>query len=236
MSAVVEREEKPVVASQTPADLLAVAVTQGADLDKLEKLMELQERWEANEARKAYERAINAFKANPPTVMKTKRVAFSGTSYSHATLANVVDAVSKGLSQHGLSHRWEVKQNGAITVDCILSHELGHSERVSMTAPPDDSGKKNSIQQIASTVTYLERYTLMAITGLAAMDMDDDGQSFQRAAEPVDEGLLTDLRAKADEGKSALMEAWNALSEEKRRSLGGYLGELKNRAKEAPNG
>ena len=41
------------VPSTTPAALLAMAVQQGADLDKLERLMALQERWEANEARKA---------------------------------------------------------------------------------------------------------------------------------------------------------------------------------------
>lgn len=229
--ALIEQDRKP-VQSTTPAELLSVAVSQGADLDKLEKLMELQERWEANEARKAYERAINAFKANPPTVLKTKRVSYSGTSYSHATLANVVDAVSKGLSEHGLSHRWEVKQNGAVTVDCILAHELGHSERVSMTAPPDDSGKKNTIQQIASTVTYLERYTLMAITGLAAMDMDDDAKRAAPQPEMTEELLKikTDLESAADEGWEALKSAWNGTPEETRMKLpGGILDELKKR-------
>ena len=47
---------------------------------------------------------------------------------------------------------------------CQITHELGHSESVEMTAPPDDSGGKNTIQSIASTKTYLERYTLLAAT------------------------------------------------------------------------
>ena len=38
----------------TPMQMLQIAVEQGADLDRLEKLMDMQERWEANEARKAF--------------------------------------------------------------------------------------------------------------------------------------------------------------------------------------
>ncbi len=77
-----------------------------------------------------------------------------------------------------MSHGWSVDQhNGEVTVTCTLTHERGHRESVSITAPPDDSGKKNAIQRIGSTVTYLERYTLLAITGLAAHEQEDDGDS-----------------------------------------------------------
>ena len=55
----------------TPNQLLAMAVEQGADVDKLEKLLQLQERWEANEAKKAFVAAMNAFKANPPEILKS---------------------------------------------------------------------------------------------------------------------------------------------------------------------
>ena len=63
----------------------------------------------------------------------------------------------------------------------------GHSESVTLSAPPDDSGKKNNIQQIASTVTYLERYTLLAATGTAVKEQDDDG-----SASGMSEELITD--------------------------------------------
>jgi hypothetical protein len=46
-----------------------------------------------------------------------------------------------------------------------------------MKAPKDTSGSKNAIQSIASTITYLQRYTLFAATGLAADDQDDDGKA-----------------------------------------------------------
>ena len=169
-----QAESLPVV---TPMQMLQVAMDRGADLEKMQQLMDLQQRWEASEARKAFVAAMTAFKANPPDIIKTKLVSYGNTNYKHATLADVCSAAIQGLAQHGISHRWEVDQSDKITVTCVLTHEMGHSERVSMTASADTSGQKNPIQAIASAVSYLQRYTLMSITGLAAREQDDDGQA-----------------------------------------------------------
>lgn len=165
----------------TPAMLLNIAIDKGADLEKLEKLMELQLKWEANQARKAYTEAMAAFKANPPEIEKDKHVKFTTmkgvTEYNHATLANVTDKINASLSSHGLHASWTTAQvEKAITVTCRITHILGHYEETSLTALPDDSGGKNPIQSIGSTVSYLQRYTLLALTGLATKEMDDDAQ------------------------------------------------------------
>jgi hypothetical protein len=172
-------------ATQAPSSLIALALDKGADastLEKLEKVLELQERWEANEARKAYHEAMAKFKTNPPEIEKDKKVSYQAgggkTEYWHATLANVTSNINKALSQYGLSASWNTKQdNGTITVTCKITHSLGHSEQTSLTASPDTSGSKNPIQAIGSTVAYLERYTILALTGLATKDMDDDGNA-----------------------------------------------------------
>lgn len=168
-------------AALTPVDLLRIAVTQGADIEKLKQLMDLQERWEKNEARKAFVAAMAKFKANPPTITKNKRVHFDTTKgacdYSHATLDHVCDEVTKGLSAVGIAHTWKLKQDkDLITVICVLTHELGHSEETQLFGLPDNSGSKNAIQSIGSTVTYLQRYTLLSACGLAASN-DTDGKS-----------------------------------------------------------
>ena len=160
----------------TPLDLLNMAVEKKADLAQLQALMDMKERWEASESRKAFVAAMNAFKADPPELEKTKLVKFKDTKFMHATLDKVCAIVGAALSKHGLSHRWEVQQaDGAIKVTCVLTHELGHSERVTMQAGADTTGSKNAIQAIGSAVTYLQRYTLLSATGLAAKDQDDDG-------------------------------------------------------------
>lgn len=165
----------------TPAVLLQIAMDKDADLDRLERLMVMQEQWEAREARKAFAVALAAFKANPPSLHKNKTVDFQTakgrTTYKHATLDEVALQIGAAMSPHGLSFRWNVEQVEArrVRVTCILGHVMGHTEQVTMEGAPDDSGNKNTIQQVGSTVTYLQRYTLLAITGMAVKDQDDDG-------------------------------------------------------------
>lgn len=167
--------------STTPTDLLRLAVSQGADIDKLAKLMDLQERWEKNEARKAYTAAMKSFKADPPVILKNQPVSYTASNgqtikYRHATLDHICAEVTAALSKVGITHAWRVKQeNSVIMVSCVLTHELGHSEETQLSGLADTSGGKNAIQAIGSTVTYLQRYTLFAACGLAASN-DDDGR------------------------------------------------------------
>lgn len=185
-----ERRDRPsvpaVISDATPMHMLAVAVQQGADIAKIEKLMELQERWEKNEARKAYVAAMAAFKANPPTIVKNKHVSYAlktggRTEYNHATHDEVTTKIIMAMSPHGLSHNWSVRQaDGMVFVKCTVTHELGYSESVELFGPPDTSGTKSPIQAIASTVTLLQRYTLISVTGLTSEEIagaETDGRT-----------------------------------------------------------
>ena len=78
-------------------------------------------------------------------------------------------------------------------MSCCVTHILGHTECTTLSELPDESGSKNSIQAIGSTVSYLQRYTLFSILGLASKEMDNDGNNrvtFEQAEE---------LEKKADE-------------------------------------
>lgn len=192
----------------TPADLLRVAMERGANMDLMERLMALQERHEANEARKAFVDNMAAFKCEPLDIFKRKEVGYKTqdggfVGYKHAELSDVVAVVVPALARNGFSHRWDVKQEqGRVFVTCIVTHRAGHSESLTMDAAPDDSGKKNKLQQVASTVTYLQRYTLLGITGTAAKGMDDDGAGSGEEEGAGDEqselleSLLADIKSK----------------------------------------
>lgn len=190
----------PAVAPATPADIVLYAMQKGADIAQIEKFMDLQMKWEADQARKAFVSDMAEFKKNPPEIVKDKQVAFSGTSYMHATLGNVTEAIVAGLAAHGFSHRWDTEQtSGQITVTCILTHKLGHSERTALSGAKDDSGKKNQIQQMASTITYLQRYTLLAATGVATKDQtDDDGAKAELDTTLADKWLAMVAAAPTD--------------------------------------
>lgn len=173
--------------SATPADLLRIAVESGADLDKLERLMALQTQWEAKEAKRAFDAAFSAFKAEAVTIIKGRKVTDGPLkNKSYAELHDVVNAVTPALSKHGLSSSWKLTKDEKdwMEVTCYLRHVNGHEESVSMGGPPDAGGAKNAIQARASTKTYLERYTLKAITGLSEQADDDDGNGKEPKGNP----------------------------------------------------
>ena len=164
----------------TPSALLALAIQKDIDLERLKTLMDLQERYDANEAKKAFTKAMTDFKMDPPKIIKDMTVEYmtskGKTSYSHASLGNVVGAITEGLSKHQMSVNWKTKQeNGKIEVTCFLTHVQGHTESTSLNASPDISGKKNPIQAVGSASTYLKRYTLLDIVGLATNECETDG-------------------------------------------------------------
>lgn len=162
---------------QTPTSLISQAIEKGLDVNALEKLLDLQQRWDANIARKQFFASFTNFQANCPDLRKTKTVAFNQTSYNYAPLADITRQIGKALKDNALSYRWEIKDvNDEIEVTCLISHVDGHTERTTMKAKSDVSGSKNAIQARASTVTYMQRYTLIGALGLSTADADIDGR------------------------------------------------------------
>lgn len=222
-----KQQAMTVAPAESPMGSALAFLQGGGNIEQLSQMMDLQARWEANEARKAFTAAMAKFKAEPVTIYKNKNVSFgaknggTGTNYNHAELSDVTEGVGPALAKHDLAYRWNIHQaSGAITVDCILTHVAGHSETVTMTAAPDNSGMKNAIQQIASTTTYLQRYTLLSITGMSTKGVDDDARGSEPPPE-VDQRELDwitcgESLANLDEYKSRKSEVVAAYGDAKR--------------------
>ena len=210
----------------TPMEMLNLAVNQGADLDKLEKLMDLQQRWESSEGKKAFSAAMAGFQSQLGTILKTR----VGHNSNYADIDDIAKAIRPALDDAGLSYRFEQSQEALnITVVCIITHSAGHSEQTRFTAGADTSGGKNAIQSLASTVSYLRRYTLTGALGITTASDDNDGgrpsvttedllqynnlvrdEFFSISA--VKQGLLT-------QDYSAAKEAWHEMDQETQHAL-----------------
>lgn len=180
MSNAIEKIEGPVshlpVRSETEAVLNMIeraARDPSVDMDKMLKLMDMRERSEIKQARVAFDEAISAAKGKIPPITRNATGHNDKKYADFAAIAKVVDPI---LAEHGLSYRFRTTQNDKISVTCILSHKAGHSEETTLVGPPDASGSKNAIQAIGSTLTYLQRYSLVQMLGLAA-SKDDDGRA-----------------------------------------------------------
>lgn len=196
----------------TPLAMIERAVSSGASIETLERLMALQERWEAAEAKKEFDHAISEAKASIKPVRKNRHVGFeskksdSRTDYDYEDFAAVAEMVDPVLTQHGLSYRYTSKQDGTmVSVTCIIAHKRGHQEATTLQAAADTSGNKNHVQAIGSTVTYLQRYTLKLALGIAAT-RDSDGNIPQQGPKLIDDAqfrYIKDMmeKASADETK-----------------------------------
>lgn len=207
-----------------PSVLLRLAMDQGADLDRLERLMNMQERWEKREAEKAYNAAFAAFKAEE-IIIKRGKVRKEGPlkGQAYAELSDYVDAVTPALSRHGLSASWKPTRDEPlwIEVTCTLKHVDGHFETASLGGAPDTGPGRNAIQARASAVKYLERYTLQAVCGVADVGDDDDGNGGggQLTASTVPLHLSAAARNAAKGGWKSLSDYIASLSIEDREAL-----------------
>lgn len=205
MNAIVEHiplAERPPTVVPKEDGLLALVeralANPDVQIEKLNAILDMKMKWDAEQRRYAKEDAAELaereftaamveFKKRVPQILKDKHVEFSTskgvTSYDHATIGAVCDAIIPALAEAGLTHSWKPKQEGKIIrMTCTISHPSGHKESVSMESFADDSGTKNALQAIRSAQTYMERYTLLDVCGVATGGMpDDDG----RGAGPI---------------------------------------------------
>ena len=163
-----------------PMATIGQAVAGGASIEAIERLMSLQERWQAGENKRKFDEAMANARAEIKPIIKTRKAGFDSsrggarTEYDYEDLAAIADTIDPVLAKHGLSYRYRGQQDGMmLSVTCIVFGH-GHEIETTLTAGNDTSGSKNPIQAVGSTATYLERYTLRMAFGLS-VTKDDDG-------------------------------------------------------------
>ena len=185
--------------------------------EALEKILTLQREWEAGEAKRAYTSALVELKrALPPFLVRDKKVSYLKVNYTNTSLAGAMETVQPHLAAYGFSLTWRpgTDAKGGVSVTAILTHRQGHSEEATLSSPPDMSGSKSAAQGIASTITLLQRYSALAILGLATADMHEPVGATVPDAEDID--TARNMRAMADlvQGGKTRME------------IEGYVGKL----------
>jgi len=215
MSAVAKLEDKKgndVVSLGETSTMMAMLQRMTLDpsvsLDRVEQAFAFYQKVQANDARRAFDEAMAQAKAEIPPILKNRLVSHEtktgGTkSYQHEDLAGIAKVVDPILGKYGLSYRFRTTSelNQPISVTCIVSHRQGYSEENTLHAGRDDSGNKNSIQAIGSTLTYLQRYTLKAALGLAAAHDDDGKKADAKPDEFISDEQIAELTALIEETK-----------------------------------
>jgi hypothetical protein len=134
------------------------------DIDKMQRLMDMQERIMVRNAKAAYAAALSAMQPELPVIGRKgkievrekdaqgKRTGELQQSTKYALWEDINEGIRPVLARHGfaLSFRVGMAQDGKITITGILSHREGHYEETTITLQHDSTGSKNAVQAVGS--------------------------------------------------------------------------------------
>lgn len=186
MTGQVAKIETPAESNAMISMIERVALDPNASIDKLERMLAMKERMDAAAAERAFNDAFAKCQREIPTVLRNKRNTQTNSNY--ADLAAIEAAVMPTVNAHGFSVRFFPTASpleGHYGVDCVLSHDGGHSEKHHADVPSDGAGMKGTANKTAthafgSTMSYGRRYLLCMIWNIATADNDGNSNDRQK--------------------------------------------------------
>ena len=185
MNEVAKQEAGDSQTSESGSNLIQVieraASNPDVDVDKMQRLLDMQERILDRNAKMAYTQALAAMAEDLPVITERGAIKdkYNKVQSRYALWEDINEAIRPVLSRHGfhLSFRTGRGEDGSLSVTGVLSHREGHSEETTIYLPADQSGSKNAVQAVGSSTSYGKRYTAAALLNLTTGGEDDDAQA-----------------------------------------------------------
>lgn len=159
-----------------PQALIQTALDKNAPVETLERLFELAKNVQAERGRQAWYGAMAEFQRTCPSVLKTKIADAGRYKFTYAPLSEIMDKIAPVMGPLGLSVSYRVKHDGQrVIAVCRISHEMGHHEESGEVPVPIDTvtAGPSAAQRIGIASSYAKRYALLAITGIAPQDEEE---------------------------------------------------------------
>lgn len=201
-----------------------LATDPNVDVDKMERLIAMQERANERAAKAAFIQAFAKMQGELPEIAKRGKNINLGSSY--AKFEHIQRAIRPVLQAYGFALSFFVNSGDVMNVTARLSHEEGHYEETTVNVgEPGELVNKgvNKVQAKGSAISYAKRYGTCALLNIVTADEDDDGGAAGSEAPEAPEGYgewLLKLDAIASEqGSEALMKFWKGPGKEYRQYL-----------------
>lgn len=191
------------------------------DVEKLQRLIEMQERVIAHNAKAAFNAAFSVMQDEIPEIDEhgAIRNRDGDVQSRYAKNEDIQKVLRPILHKHGfsLSFRTEWPDKKTVKVVGILTHREGHARESEFLADADTSGNKNAIQALGSSISYGHRYTTCDLLNITSREprhgADDDGQTSDAHTRPDEPAgyakWFEGMTAAAARGMNILMQGWN---------------------------
>ncbi len=152
-----------------------VALDQNINVEKMTKILDMQERILNKQSELEFNQAMAKAMAEIPSFEKSKK----GHNFKYATFESINKIVKPIMAKHGLfiNFMTDFQSDNHVMITAKITHKSGHNDKTSMRFPFDPSGSKNTIQATGSAISYGKRYTMNALLNITTHDEDDDGFS-----------------------------------------------------------
>jgi hypothetical protein len=172
---------------------------QTLDTDKLEKLMDLQERILDRDAEKAFNADFVRMKPLLPRIARRKNN--TQTKSNYAPLEDINQEIDPILAAHGFGTSTKIvaQNEREVTVEASLIHRDGHKESTEITMPLDDRGAQGTVNKTlphatASSITYAKRVAICALLNISTGDDSDGNKPGDDSPLPNDVAAALDVR------------------------------------------
>lgn len=177
------------------------AADPNTDVDKLERLLAMQERVLEREAEQAFNAAMRACQDAIRPVLKNKENKETHSTY--ADLEQVSDLADPVIHEHGFSLSYgtdDCPLPDHYRVTCAVSHTAGFTRNYQADVPVDNKGPKGSQNKtmthgFGSALSYGRRYLKLLIFDITTTD--DDGRAAGNG-EPINKEQIATLNGLAD--------------------------------------
>jgi len=174
-----------------------VAMNPDVPVDKMERIMAMQERILDRQAQQDFTAAMVRVQKSIPAIVKHRKNEQTNSAY--ADLDDINRVIKPIYSAEGFSLSFGTDGEhlpGTVRIVCEVSHIGGYSKTFTYDAPIDDKGIKGTVNKTAthargSANTYGQRYLVKMIFNLTLAGEDDDGN----AAGGIIEGAIAAYEA-----------------------------------------
>jgi len=186
-NAVTKTEAQPPAVADYSASLLEViskaARDPNVDIDKMERLLQMQERVQARDAEVAFNQAMNAAQAEMAPI--GANASNPQTKSRYATFDKLDRVLRPIYTAHGFSLSFDEGESPKpehVRVLCYVSHVGGHTRTYHRDMPADGKGAKGGdvmtkTHAAGAAGSYGARYLLKGIFNVAVGEDDHDGNS-----------------------------------------------------------
>lgn len=173
--------KKTEVSIINPQMLIQQGIQGKASIEVMERLFNLQERWEKNQAKKIYDQAMVKFQAECPIIQRVKdgaKTRAGEIAFKYAPLEVIVKTVKPFLAKYELDYNFKPVKNEAgevVAIRCYAYHIGGHSDYSEMAIGKGGGTPLMSSTQVdAANLTFAKRYAFNNIFGIVTEEEDNE--------------------------------------------------------------